>query len=181
VIKVSVLNPAYSEISKRNYVKKEGICGEVDGICFIDVDDTTGMCNTVESAKRNDPDCNTGFLTGMDCEQNSDKSPCLISNVYADGEAGGGIMYCPYEPGEPRDPNCEPSEGIEIYISCDTRLMEKPFKRNIGKINGGASKTNIVLLKLRSTVADDHYLCKVNVFAEDKDYLEDLVVKIENE
>ena len=59
--------------------------------------------------------------------------------------------------------------------------MEKPFKRNVGTIETGDYKTPILLLKLKDKIIDDPYLCQIKIFAEDKEYSEDLVVRIENE
>ena len=90
-------------------------------------------------------------------------------------------MYCPNEPGQAIDPNCEPREGIDIYLTCDETIMEEPSSRNIGPIETGNYKTNILLVRLKTHIPDDQYLCQLRVFAEDKEYMEDLVVKIENE
>jgi len=89
-------------------------------------------------------------------------------------------MYCPNINELSRDPNCNPREGADIYMICDEKVMEKPFKRNIGTIETGDYKTNIVLLKLRDKILDDQYLCQIRVYAEDKEYTEDLIVRIEN-
>lgn len=173
-IKISVLNPSQKDWINRQFIKTENMCGKVDGICFIDKDDTTGMCNTEGNTKKNDPDCTSGLFTEIDCKDNGKKSPCLMSNI--EGE-----MYCPGTTSDNSDPNCNPKEGVEIYLSCDAKLMEKPFKRSIGSIKTGDDKTNIVLLKLKSKIPNGQYLCQLRVFAEDKEYLEDLVVRVENE
>ena len=184
VLKISMLNPTSNPWQNRRYIRTEGMCGKVDGICFIDVDDTTETCDE-DNYKENDPDCKLPFLTdmvtGMDCGNNSKKSPCLISNIYENDEDGGGDMYCPRIPGQRSDPNCDPREGVDIYLNCDKRLMEKPFYRNIGSIQNGDHKTNMLLLRIEPEVNEDQYLCQIEVFAEDKEYTEDMVVKIKNE
>lgn len=173
VIKISILNPSKKDWVNREFIKTEGMCGKVDGICFIDVDDTTEICDTESNAKKNDPDCTTGIFTGMDCKDNGEKSPCLISNI--EGE-----LYCPNFNEQSRDPDCN-QEGTEIYLACNQKIMEKPFKRNIGSIKTGEYKTNILLLRLKSKIPENQYLCQIRIFAEDNEYLEDLVVRIENE
>jgi hypothetical protein len=172
-IKISILNPSQKNWINRQFIRTEGLCGKVDGICYIDVSDTTGTCDTESNAKKNDADCIAGLFTGMDCGENGEKSPCLMSNV----EGG---MYCPNFNEQSRDPDCNAKEGIEVYLSCDERIMEKPFKRNIGSILTGEYKTNILLLRLKGRIPDDQYLCQIRIFAEDKEYMEDLVVGIEN-
>ena len=173
VVKLSVLNPSGKDWTKREFIKTGDLCGKADGICFIDIEDTTEICNTESNAKRNDPDCTTGMFTGMDCKDNDEKSPCLISNI--EGE-----MYCPNFNAESRDPNCAPKEGAEIYLKCDEKAMGQPFTRKIDSIKSGNYKTNILLLRLNKNIPDDQYLCQIRIFAEDKEYMEDLVVKIEN-
>lgn len=181
VIKISILNPSDKDWVNRQFVRARGMCGKIDGICFIDTNDQTEKCNTENSAKKNDPDCETGLFTGMDCSENSKNSPCLISNIFEEDETGGGNLYCPKEPGKANDPNCNPKEGIEVYLICDEKIMEQAFRRNIGSIEKGNHKTNILLLRLRSNIPDGQYLCQIRLFAEDEEYMEDLVVRIENE
>ncbi len=173
-VKISIFNPSKRDWIKRQFIRSEGLCGKVDGICYIDVGDTTGTCDTESNAKKNDDDCKAGLFTGMDCGENGGKSPCLISNT----EGG---MYCPNFNEQSRDPDCRAKEGVEVYLSCDERVMEKPFKREIGSILTGEYKTNILLLRLRSRIPDDQYLCQIRIFAEDKEYVEDLVIRVENE
>jgi len=179
-IKVSILNPSQEDWNNRQFIKTEGLCGKVDGICFIDTADTTENCDTKSNAKKNDVDCSTGIFTGMDCEKNNEKSPCLISNI-DDGTSTKGDMYCPMDPGTLPDPNCEPKNGIDIFLICDETIVEEPFSRNIGAIKTGDIKTNILLLRLKGHIPDDQYLCQLRVFAEENEYMEDLVVKIKNE
>lgn len=174
VLKLSILNPSQKDWINRQFIKTESLCGKADGICFINIDNATETCNTESNAKKNDADCTTGLFTGMNCEDNSEKSPCLISNI--EGE-----LYCPNFNEQSRDPDCNPKEGAEVYLTCDERVMEKPFKRNIGSIQIGSYKTNILLLRLKSKIPDDQYLCQLRIFAEDNEYMEDLVVRIENE
>lgn len=181
VIKISIMNPSQKDWINRQFIKTENMCGKVDGICFIDVDDTTGMCNTESNAEDNDPDCVTGLFIGMNCEDNAEKSPCLISNIYNEDEPGGGPMFCPMEPGTLPDPNCNPEEGVEVYLNCDETIMKKPFKRTIDPIYTNEFVTNILLLRLKGKIPDDQYLCQLRIFAEDMEYMEDLVVRIENE
>ncbi|MBW2975513.1 hypothetical protein KY366_07365 [Candidatus Woesearchaeota archaeon] len=177
VIKMGILNPSQEEWVNRNFIKTENLCGKVDGICFVDKDDTTGKCDTTDNAKDNDADCDYMFFP--DCEE--DGKSCLISNIYDEEEIGGGDLYCPHEPGQPSDPDCNPKEGVEVYLTCDERIMEKPFKRSIGPIKDGEHKTNTVLLRLKSRIPNDQYLCELRVFGEDNEYMSDLVVRIENE
>lgn len=174
VIKISILNPTQKDWINRQFIKTNNLCGKADGICFIDVKDTTSICNSEENAKKNDPDCSTGLFTGMSCSKNREDSPCLISNI--EGE-----LYCPNFNEQSRDPDCNAREGIEIYLSCDERVMEKPFKRNIGSIKMRDYKTNILFLRLKGKIPNRQYLCQLRIFAEDNEYMEDLVVGIENE
>ncbi len=171
-IKISILNPSQAGWLNRQFIRTKGLCGKVDGICFIDIDDTTATCDTESSAKKNDPDCTTGIFTGMNCGENSEDSPCLMSNTEG--------LYCPCYTEANCDPNCNPKEGVDIYLTCDEKVMEKPFKRNIDPIQTGDFKTNILLLRLRGKIPNDQYLCQLRVFAEDKEFIEDLVLKIEN-
>lgn len=173
VIKLSLLNPSQKDWINRQFIKTKGLCGKADGICAIDIEDETETCDTKINAKKNDPDCTTGMFTGMSCEKDGEKSPCLISNLPE--------MYCPNINEESRDPNCNPREGAEIYLTCNEKVMENPFKRNVGTIKTGDYKTNILLLKLKSKIPNDQYLCQIRIFAEDNEYNEDLVVKVENE
>jgi len=168
VVKISILNPSQQDWINRQFIRTEKMCGKVDGICYIDVDDTTGTCDTESNAKSNDPDCNK-----RECDKAGKKYPCLISNLPD--------LYCPYLTEENRADNCVPKEGVDIYVSCDKRLMKEPFKRNIGPINTGYDKTNILILRINSKVREDQYLCQLKVFAEDKEYMKDLIVKIEKE
>jgi len=174
VIKISVLNPSQKDWENRQFIRTENMCGKVDGICYIDADDTTGACNIESNAKKNDPDCTSGLFTRVSCDANSEKSSCLMSNIEGD-------MYCPNYNEESREPDCNPKGEVEIYLSCDEKVMEKPFKRNIGSIKTGEYKTNILLLRLKSKIPEDQYLCQIRIFAEDNEYMEDLVVRIENE
>ncbi|MBW2988724.1 hypothetical protein KY358_00235 [Candidatus Woesearchaeota archaeon] len=175
VVKISVMNPSQEDITEREFSRSESMCGKVEGICFIDVDDTTGTCDSKSSAKDNDPDCD--FLFFPDCEE--DGKSCLISNIYEEDELGGGTMYCPMEAGF-IDADCSPSEGAEVYLTCDDRIMDKPFMRNIGAISKGGHKTSILLLRLKSKIPESQYLCQARVFAGDREYTSDLVVNIEN-
>lgn len=175
VLKVSIMNPTKKDWVNRQFINVPNLCARADSICFIDVNDNTEKCNTKSNAKKNDYDCRTGIFTGMDCTENSKKSPCLISNSNDED------MYCPYFTEENRDQNCMPKEGVEVYLSCDNSLMEEPFKRNIGSIKMNEFKTNILLMKMQKKVANGQYLCQVRVFGEENEYMEDLVVKIENE
>ena len=173
VVKLSVLNPSGQDWISRKFIRTDNLCSKADGICFIDTDDTTEKCNTESNAKNNDPDCATGLFTGMDCKDNGEKSPCLISNIEGD-------LYCPNYNEESRDPNCAPKEGAEIYLTCDEKAMSQPFTRKIDSIKSGNYKTNILLLRLNKNIPNDQYLCQIRIFAEDKEYMEDLVVRIEN-
>ncbi len=173
VIKLSVLNPSKDNWINRQFINTEGLCGKADGICTIDIKDQTGTCDTESNAKDNDPDCSTGIFTGMDCQENSEKSPCLISNLPE--------MYCPNINELSRDPDCNPIEGIDVFMACDDRIMEKPFKRKLEAIETGEFKTNVLLLRLESRIPNGQYLCQISVFAEDNEYAEDFVVRIENE
>lgn len=179
VIKISILNPSEKDWINRQFIKTEGMCGKVDGVCFVDSGDTTGKCDTVDNSRDNDPDCDYLFFPKCDPEEKDGKS-CLISNI-DDGTPTKGELYCPMTLGTLPDADCAPKEGVEVYLNCDEKIMEKPFNRNIGSIKTGDYKTNILLLKLKSKIPDDQYLCQLRVFAEDKEYMEDLVARIENE
>jgi len=170
VIKASVMNPSQEDWINRQFIKTSNMCGKVDGICFVDKDDDTGRCDTKDNAKVNDVDCDFFFFPS--CEE--DGKSCLISNIEGD-------MYCPNYNQESRDPDCNGREGVDVFLTCDGEIMEKPFKRNLGPIKTGDYETNVILLRMKSKVPDDQYLCQIRVFAEDNEYLEDLVVKIENE
>lgn len=178
-IKISILNPSQEDWLNRQFIKTEGLCGKADGICFIDVKDTTGTCDTKDNAKDNDPDCDYLIFPKCDPEEKDEKS-CLISNIN-DGTPSKGDLYCPMTPGTLPDADCKPKEGIDVYLKCDKRIMEKPFKRNTGSIKAGDFKTNVLLLRLKSKIPEGQYLCQLRAFAEDKEYMEDLVVRIENE
>lgn len=171
VIKVSILNPTLKDWNNRNFARVDELCGKADGICYID--DADPKCNSKSASKNNDPDCEEAGLFGLSCEEDSEEDPCLISNVED--------LFCPYITQENREPDCEPSEGIEMYLSCDPMVMEEPFNRNVGKIKVNDFKSSILLVRINSRVPDDQYLCKLHVFAEDYEYMEDLVVKIQNE
>lgn len=173
IVKVSILNPSKKDWKRREFLRKEGLCGKVDGICYIDKEDKTGKCDTEANAKVNDPDCRTGLLTGMDCGENSEKSPCLMSSLED--------LYCPAFTVSNLEPNCNPKEGVDVYLICDGRLMEKPFKRSIGSIEMGKYKTSILMLRLNKIVPEDQYLCQLKIFAEDNEYMADLIVRVENE
>lgn len=170
VIKASVMNPSQEDWTNRQFIKTSNMCGKVDGICFVDKDDETGRCDTKDNAQDNDVDCD--FIFFPSCEE--DGKSCLISNI--EGE-----MYCPNYNQESRDPDCSEIPGVDIFVTCDGGIMEKPFKRNLGSIQTTAYETNVILLKMKSKIPDDQYLCQIRIFAEDNEYLEDLVVKIENE
>ena len=119
VIKISVLNPTIRNWGQRQFIKTETLCGNLDGICFIDTTDQTGKCNSMETAKQNDVDCKVS--TGkLECKDDGKKAPCLISNLEGD-------LYCP----NPKngDPNCQPVEGVEIYFYCEKELMKEVFIR----------------------------------------------------
>ena len=75
VMKISVLNPAKKDWINRQFINAPNLCSKIDGICFIDMNDITERCNTKSNAKKNDYDCRTGIFTGMDCTENSKKSP----------------------------------------------------------------------------------------------------------
>jgi len=179
VIKLSILNPSQKDWINREFIKTENLCGKADGICFIDEDEPTGTCNTQANAKDNDPDCDYFFFPKCDSEEKDEKS-CLISNI-DDGTPTKGDLYCPMIPGTLPDADCQPKEGVEIYLTCDKRIMEKPFKRTADTIKTNEYKTNILLLRLKEKIPDDQYLCQIRIFAEDEEYMEDLVVRIENE
>lgn len=174
VIKVSILNPSQKDWSNREFIKTDNLCGKADRICLIDVEDTTERCNTESNAKNNDPDCKAAGMFGLSCKEDGKKDPCLISNIQ-------GELYCPNFNEESRDPDCNPKEGIDVYLTCDERMMEKPFERTIDGIDTNEYKTNILLLRLKEKIPNDQYLCQLRIFAEDSEYLEDLVVRIENE
>lgn len=173
-IKISMLNPSLEDWLNRQFIKTEGLCGKADGICYIDAGDTTNACDTKSNAKDNDPDCRNAGMFGLSCGKDSEEDHCLISNLEGD-------LYCPNFNEQSRDPDCNPKEGVGVYLTCDERIMEKPFRRDIGIIKKGEFKTNILLLRLKSRIPDGQYLCQLRVFAEDKEYMEDLVVRIENE
>jgi len=179
-IKISILNPSQKDWVNRQFIKTENMCSKVDGVCFIDIEDTTETCDTKDNAKKNDPDCNYVFFPKCSPPEDKDDKSCLISNI-DDRTLTKGDLYCPMEPGTLPDADCNPKEGVEIYLSCDEKVMEKPFKRNIGSIQTGEYKTNILLLRLKSHIPDDQYLCQIRIFAEDNEYLQDLVVRTENE
>jgi hypothetical protein len=172
VIKISVMNPTQTDWNNRQFIKTDNLCGKADDICFIDKDDTTSTCDA-SSYEDKDPDCSTGFFTSMDCLENGEKSPCLISNLAGD-------LYCPLINELSREPDCLPRKGVDIVVKCDDRIMEQPYKRTIDPIKKGDYITNIIILKLKKNIMEDQYLCQVRVFGENKEYLEDLVVRIDN-
>ncbi len=174
VIKVSISNPSQKDWINRQFIKTDDLCGKADGICFINKDDATETCNTKSNAKDNDPDCKSAGFLGLSCKKDGEKDPCLISNI--EGE-----LYCPNFNEQNRDPDCNPREGIDIYLTCDERIMEKPFKRTINSINTNEFTTNILLLRLKSKMPDDQYLCQLRIFAEDMEHMEDLIVNVKNE
>lgn len=174
VLKISTMNPSKKDWVNRQYIRANNMCGKADGICFIDKGDQTGKCDNEDNSRAYDSDCKTGLFTGLDCEDNGENSPCLMSNI--EGE-----MYCPAHTSEDRDPDCSPKPGAEAYLNCDKRVIEEPFVRNIGNIKMGDFKTNILLLRINKKVQDEQYLCQIRVFGEDNEYMEDLVVRIENE
>ncbi len=160
VLKINILNPSQDDWLNRQFTRTDNMCGKADGICFRE-----DGCN-----EANDPDCETGLFTGMSCDDNNKKSPCLMD-----------ITDCPCYTEDNCEPDCAPREGVDIYLTCPKEVMEEPFKRNIGIIKTGDYKTNILLLRLKSKVPDDQYLCQIRIFAEEKEYIEDLVVDVKNE
>lgn len=164
-LKISVFNPTNKDWTFRDALLEGATrCGySGDNICYVNSQDTSGKCVTLDNAKIYDNECTGTVTCGDEDPPGPGEGECIIDNI-----------NCP----EGDDPDCAPNEGVRLAIECSQEL-DLEIQTNPKEIISGESATFTALLEIKKGIPKKTYLCQIQVLGEGAGLsIKELIVRV---